>query len=75
MTRASASEISGGAKVGGGAGVWANPEQPDAKISNTLVIAIVGIAAGQRPFMGTSVALQKLYPPKRRLESKHPHVH
>jgi len=26
MARASASEISGGAKVGGGAGVWADPE-------------------------------------------------
>src|SRR5215831_6506017 len=29
-------------------------------------------AASRRPFMGTSVALKKLYPPKRRLESKHP---
>jgi len=25
--------------------------------------------------MGTSVALQKLYPPKRRLESKNPQLH
>jgi len=25
--------------------------------------------------MGTSGALQKLYPPKRRLESKHPQLH
>src|SRR5262249_1653555 len=75
MTRASASEISGGAKAGGGAGVWANPAQPDAKISHTLAIATGGIAASRRPFMGTSVAFKKLYPPKRRLESKDPQTH
>jgi len=75
MTRASASEMSGGATAGGGVGVWANPAQPDAKISNTLVIAIVGIAASRRLVMGTSVAFKKLYPPKRRLESKDARVH
>src|SRR6516162_7707195 len=54
MTRASASEM------GGGAGVWASPAQLDAKISNTLVIAIVGIAASRRLGMGTSVVAKTL---------------
>src|SRR5262252_7701339 len=59
MTRASASEMSGGATAGGG-GVWANPAQLHAKISNTLVIAIVGIAASRRLGMGTSVVAKTL---------------
>jgi hypothetical protein len=52
--------MSGGATAGGGAGVWASPAQLDAKISNTLVIAIVGIAASRRLGMGTSIVAKTL---------------
>src|SRR6202171_2898909 len=55
MTRASAREIRGGAKAGGGAGACARPGQLDHN-SNRHVVAIARIDDNpRRIFMGTSV--------------------
>jgi C4-dicarboxylate-specific signal transduction histidine kinase len=68
MTRASASEISGGGKAGGGggaaAGAWARPGCPDANNSSRPRIAIVCDDAGRRNFMRSSLCVQQIHAPR-----------